>query len=71
MLCIFILFLSAALNLGEGFTGVDLSVLVNASTWDCVLKETNATFASVRLYRNIGQTDANAPSSIKVSVKTP
>jgi hypothetical protein len=45
--------------------GVDLSVTTDETTWKCLMSEHNTTYAFVRVYRSVGQLDANAPDSIK------
>lgn len=55
----------------QGSVGVDLSVATNTSSWSCVIDDLRASdssllppFATVRVYRNIGQVDENAPATL-------
>lgn len=58
-------------DISKGAVGVDLSVPTNVSTWSCVLNELTAStnsshlpFAIVRVYRSVGEVDANAPDTL-------
>jgi len=50
-------------TLGLSAIGFDLSVESNEDDWAC-LKEADASFAMVRVYRNLGQVDRNSTNSI-------
>jgi hypothetical protein len=48
--------------------GVDLSVVTDAATWDCLVSN-NVEFAIIRAYRSLGQVDSNAPTSVSLALK--
>jgi hypothetical protein len=49
-------------------SGVDLSVVTDNATWEC-LAANNISFAIVRAYRSLGQIDPNAPTTIDFAWK--
>jgi hypothetical protein len=48
-------------------TGVDLSVPTTLSTWQCLVSQHQVDYSIIRVYRNIGQVDANAANSLKMA----
>ena len=59
------LLFSAIVGVATARYGVDLSVATDESTWKCLMSEHNTTYAFLRVYRSVGQLDANAIDSIK------
>lgn len=48
-------------------TGVDLSVATTLSTWQCLVSQYKVDYSIIRVYRNIGQVDSNAPNTLKMA----
>lgn len=45
--------------------GVDLSVATDDTTWKCLVEEKDISFSLIRVYRSVGELDANCPASLK------
>ncbi len=48
-------------------TGVDISVAKTSSTWECLVSQHQVDYAIIRIYRNLGQVDSNAPNTLKMA----
>ena len=48
-------------------SGVDLSVLTDATTWNCLVSQQNVSFAVIRAYRSSGVVDINSANSIQLA----
>lgn len=69
MIGVQVLLFAALAQLVVGRNGVDLSIATTLSDWQCLVGEENVTYSIIRLYRNVGEVDANAVTSLQYATK--
>lgn len=62
--CLFLALQSRFIASAQGYFGLDASVSLNATTWKCLNDEMSLSFATIRVYRNIGTIDTQAAPTL-------
>lgn len=56
-----------SLGVSSARYGVDVSVATDLSAWQCLRQQHQTSFGIARVYRSVGQVDANSPDSLKAA----